>query len=156
MASLDGFDASQVDPNEGFDVLPAGEYRACIVSSQRKKTKSGSGELIELELQVLDGQHQNRKVFERINFINPNPTAQQIGRGTLSAICRAVGIMQPGDTSELHNRPMRIKLKVTRQEGYNDKNEVVKYSPDGPPAQPAQQQQVQPATAGAWAQQVSQ
>ena len=153
MASLDGFDASQVEPSEGFDTLPAGEYRVCIVASERKKTKSGNGELIEMTLQILDGQFQNRKIFERINFVNSNPTAQQIGRGTLSAICRAVGVMTPGDTSELHNRPMRAKVKIVKQEGYNDKNEVTKYSADKVgPAQPAATEPTHPANASAWAQ----
>lgn len=155
MAGLDGFNAAEVEPNEGFDVLPAGEYRVCIVNSNRKPTKRGDGQIIEFEMQVLDGQYQNRKVWERINFINPNPTAQQIARGTLSAICRAVGVLQPGDTAELHNKPMLAKVKVTKQEGYNDKNEVTKYSPVSvQPSQP--QQQAQPATAGAWAQSVGQ
>lgn len=139
MSSLEGFDASQVEPNDGYDVLPAGEYRVCIVSAPLKPTKSGTGELINLELQVLDGQYQNRKIFDRINWKNQNPKAQEIGRARLSSICRAVGVLTPKDTSELLNRPLRCKVKIKRSEQYGDQNEVVKYLSDkaGPSQPPA-------------------
>lgn len=130
MSSLEGFDASQVEPNDGYDVLPAGDYRVCITAAQLKPTKAATGELINLELQVLDGQFQNRKIFDRINWKNPNQMAQEIGRATLSSICRAVGVLTPKDTSELLNRPLRCKIKVRRTEQYGDQNEVVKYLPD--------------------------
>lgn len=152
MASLDGFNAADVAPSEGFDVLPAGEYRVCIVSSELKPTKSGNGQLINLQLQVLDGQYQNRRIFERINWVNPNPQAQQIGRGTLSAICRSVGILTPGDTAELHNKPMRAKIKVKHSEQYGDQNEVVKYSPDKSGPVQTSQQPAAEGSASAWAQ----
>lgn len=130
MSSIQGFNAAEVEPSAGFEPLPAGEYRVCIVGSEMKATKSNTGQLINLELQVLDGPYQNRKIFERINWINPNPQAQQIGRGTLSAICRAVGILTPSDTTQLHNRPLRCKVKIKRDPEYGDKNEVTSYSPD--------------------------
>jgi len=130
MSSLAGFNAAEVEPSSGFEPLPAGEYRVCIVESEIKPTKAGTGQLINLTLQVLDGQFQNRKIFERINWVNPNPQAQQIGRGTLSAICRAVGILTPADTAQLHNRPMRAKVKVVHDKEYGDKNEVTSYSQD--------------------------
>lgn len=153
MASLDGgFNAQEVEPSQGFDVLPAGEYRVCVVGSEMKPTKKGDGQLLNLQLQVLDGQYQNRRIFERINWINPNPTAQQIGRGTLSAICRAVGVLTPNDTSELHNKPLRAKVKVKNDPQYGEQNEVVKYSQDktGPVTEQSQSQGG--GSASAWAQ----
>ena len=153
MASLSGFNAAEVTPSEGFDVLPAGEYRVCIVESSMVRTKKDDGDLIKLTLQVLDGQYQNRKIFEQLNWNNPSAAAQTIGRGTLSAICRAVGILTPTDTAELHNRPMRAKVKVGKDTGYGEKNEVVKYSPDkaGPQVSQPPSQQGHPTGASAWA-----
>ena len=127
--NLSGFDANQVEPNQGFDVLPAGEYEACIVASQMKPTKDGTGKFLELELQILNGQFQNRKVFDRINLVNQSAKAVEIAKGTLSAICRAVGVLTPQDSSELHNKPLRIKVSVRKSEEYGDGNEVKAYKP---------------------------
>lgn len=122
-----GFDANQVKPNEGFDVLPAGEYDVVIVGSKVEPTKSGNGKLVNLELQVLTGPYQNRKLFDRLNLWNPSEKAVQIARGTLSAICRAVNVLTPKDTSELHNKPLRVKVTVTNDETYGQKNEIRAY-----------------------------
>ncbi len=122
--NLSGFDAGQVEPNQGFDVLPAGEYEACIVASTMKPTKDGNGKYLELELQILNGPFQNRKVFDRLNLVNSSAKAVEIAKGTLSAICRAVGVLTPQDSSELHNKPLRIKVTVRKSDEYGDGNEV--------------------------------
>jgi hypothetical protein len=136
MGNLSGFDANTVEPNQ-FDVIPAGEYEATIVKSQMKPTKDGQGSYLELELQVLNGQYQNRKLFDRLNLKNASAKAVQIAQGTLSAICRSVGVLTPNDSSELHNKPLRVKVKVTKDEQYGDKNEIVAYKPrQAGPSQP--------------------
>lgn len=140
-----GFDANTVKPNEGFDVLPAGEYDVVIVGSKVEPTKKGDGKLINLELQVLSGEFQNRKIFDRLNLWNPNEKAVQIARGTLSAICRAVGVLTPRDTSELHNKPLRVKVAVRNDDQYGMQNDVKGYKPrNGAP-----QTQTDPVGAGA-------
>jgi len=144
--SLAGFDANQVEPHEGFDVLPAGEYDVCVVASSMKDAKKGGGKFLEFELQVLSGPYQNRKLWDRLNLVNSNDKAVQIAKGTLSAICRAVGVLTPQDSSELHNKPIRCRVKVRRQEGYDDTNEITSYKSRA--AQPQQTEQMVPAVAG--------
>lgn len=143
MASFDelgGFDANQVAPSS-FDVLPAGEYDVVIVGSQMKPTKDRQGKYLELEMQVLNGEHQNRKVFDNLNLFNQSAKAVEIARGTLSAICRAVNVMTPKDSSELHNKPLRIKVAVNKSDEYGEQNKVKAYKPRhvAPPVQPVQQ-----------------
>ena len=41
---------------------------------------------------------------------NPNATTVKIARAELSAICRAVGVLAPKDSVELHNIPLVITL----------------------------------------------
>ena len=133
--NISGFDANTVEPNS-FDVLPAGEYEACITASQVKPTSNGSGKYLELQLQILNGEYQNRVLFDRLNLWNPSEKATQIARGTLSSICRAVGILTPNDSSELHNKPLRIKVTVRKSDEYGDQNDVKAYKPrNGKPAQ---------------------
>ena len=135
--NLSGFNAQNVEPG-GFDVLPAGEYEVCIVSSVVEPTKAGDGKFLKLELQVLNGPFQNRKVFDRLNLWNPSQQAVTIAQGTLSAICRAVGVLTPQDSSDLHNKPLRCKVVVKKSEEYGESNEVKAYKPRtaGPVAAP--------------------
>lgn len=141
MASLGelGFNAAAVEPNEGFDVMPAAEYDAIITASEVAPTKSGAGKMLKLELQILNGQFQNRKVWDNLNIWNPNAQAVQIAKGTLSAICRAVNVLTPNDSAELHNKPLRIKLGIEKSPEYGDKNVVKAYKPRqaGPATTPA-------------------
>lgn len=138
MASIN-FNAEQVKPQDDFTPIPAGDYIAQITESEIKATKSGTGQMLTLRWQVLDGQFKGRLVFDRINIINQNPTAQQIGQSQLSSICRAVGVMQLADSVQLHNRPAIISVKVRKDETYGDGNEVKAYKPANgvAPAMPA-------------------
>lgn len=117
MASLAGFNAAEVAPND-FGTIPPGEYEACIVASEMKTTKNGDGQYLNLEIQIISGQYQNRKLFEKLNLVNKSEQTVQIAKGTLSSICRAVGIMTPNDSSDLHNKPFRISVG-TKKSDYN-------------------------------------
>jgi len=129
MADLGGvFNANDVKPSS-FDVVPASEYEAIIVNSEMKTTSKGDGKYLNLELQILNGPCQNRKIFDKLNLINPNPQAVEIARGTLSAICRAVGVMTPRDSSELHNKPLRIKVVVKKSDEFGEQNAIKAYKP---------------------------
>jgi hypothetical protein len=121
MANLSGFDASKVEPND-FGVIPAGDYEACIVNSEMKATKDGTGQYLNLEIQIVGGQYQNRKLFEKLNLVNKNDTAVTIAKGTLSAICRAVNVLTPNDSSELHNKTFRVSL-TTKKSDYSGEME---------------------------------
>jgi hypothetical protein len=128
MASLN-FDASQVEPSTGKDPIPAGKYVAAIVESAMKPTKSGNGQYLELVYQVIDGDHKGRKVWSRHNLVHPNPTAVQIARAELSAVCRAVGVMAPKASAELHDQPLTITVTVTkRSDGDGLTNEVAAWA----------------------------
>lgn len=124
-----GFDARTVEPNQGFDVIPAGEYDAVIVNSEVKPTTAGDGKYLKLELQILNGVFQNRKVWDQLNIWNNNAQAVQIAKGQLSALCRAVNVLTPKDSAELHNKPMRVKLGIKKDAEYGDKNVVKAYKP---------------------------
>lgn len=130
MASLAGFNAAEVEPNAGFDVIPAGDYEACIVGSEMKTTKNGNGSYLNLEIQIISGQYQNRKLFEKLNLQNQNATAVTIAKGTLSAICRAVGVLTPNDSSDLHNKPFRISVGVRKREDNGEmENRIKSFKP---------------------------
>jgi hypothetical protein len=124
MATLN-FDASQVDPHVGFDPIPAGKYLAIIAASEMKPTKGGAGRYLQVEYQIVEGAHKGRKMWSRHNLEHSNAQTVQIARGELSAICRAVGVMTPQDSAELHNLPLTITVKMkTREDTGEPANEI--------------------------------
>jgi hypothetical protein len=149
MAYLNNFDANSVDPASSFDPIPTGKYVAVITESEMKPTKSGTGHYLELTFDILDGQYKGRKVWARLNLDNPNAQAVQIARGELSAICRAVGVMQPQDSIELHNLPLSIKVACKKRDdtgeitneikGYEKKEAALSTAPAANPTAPAAQ-----------------
>lgn len=136
------FDATAVDPNVGFPLVPPGKYAAQIMLSDMRPTKDGTGQYLYLELQILEGPEQGKKLFERLNLINGNETTVRIAQQTLSQICHAVGVMSVSDSEQLHARRMIVDVRVEPGKGaYRDSNRIVSYSSPngasvGAPAQP--------------------
>lgn len=129
MANLNGFDAQTVEPAADFEAIPAGKYLAVITESEMKPTKSGGGNYLQLTFQIIEGKYRNRNLWARLNLDNPSPTAVQIAKGELSAICRAVGVMAPKDSAELHNLPLVISVKCKRREDTGEiANEIRGYA----------------------------
>lgn len=134
------FDASTVEPQKPLDPVPAGEYRVVIVESEEKENSKSTGTYHQFTMEIVDGEHKGRKLWERLNLNNPNDQAVSIARSTLSAICRAVGVMKPRDSTDLHNLPMSIKVGLERRKDTGELSNVIKgYLPKGdapPPAAP--------------------
>ena len=129
MADLNGFDARTVEPTADFEPIPAGKYLAVITDSEMKPTKNGTGSYLELTFQVIEGQYKGRLLWARLNLDNPNPLTVKIARGELSAICRAVGVMQPKDSVELHNLPLTLRVKLKKREDTGELvNEIKGYA----------------------------
>ncbi len=126
MANLNGFDAGAVDPNFAFDPVPAGKYTAVITASEMKPTKKGTGQYLELTFQIIEGEHKGRNLWARLNLDNPDATAVKIARAELSAICRAVGVLAPQDSVELHNLPLTVKVGVKNRDDTGEPTNVIR------------------------------
>ena len=127
MAHLNNFNANEVEPALNFEPIPAGKYLAAITDSELKSTKSGSGRYLQLTFTIIEGEYKNRVLWARLNLENPNATAVKIARSELSAICRAVGVMQPRDSIELHNIPLVIAVKCKKRDSGEIDNEIAGY-----------------------------
>jgi hypothetical protein len=139
MADLNGFDANQVEPTIDFDPIPAGKYLAIITESEMKANKAGTGHFLLLTFQITDGPFKGRNQWARLNLDNPNAQAVQIARAELSAICRAVGVLAPNDSVELHNLPMIIRVACKKREDTGEfGNEIKGYAKKESPAANAQ------------------
>lgn len=129
------FDAHNVDPKESFDAIPLGLYPndmapVMIVASEMRENNAKTGQYLWLELDVVDGPAKGRKLWDRLNLINPNAKAVEIAERTLSAICHAVGVMNVSDSEQLHGRVMLAKYKIKPADGqYPASNEIGTYKP---------------------------
>lgn len=152
------FNAQNVAPNTALEPIPTGQYPVVITSSQEKPTKSGNGSFIEFEMTIQGGQHNGRKVFDRLNINNPNATAVDIAYRTLSAICHVTGCHAIQDTSQLHGRPFTVVVvKKQRQDDPSQMTNEVKGYKDINGNDPGQGGQVaQPQAQPGWAQNAAQ
>ena len=110
------FDATDVAPSAPIEALPAGTYECVITDSEMQPTKAGNGQFLKFTFEVVSGEFAGRKLWARLNLDNPSKTAVEIARAELSAICHAVGVLTPQDSSELHNLPLLVTVKVRQLE----------------------------------------
>jgi hypothetical protein len=138
MADLRGFDANQVDPSTTFDPIPAGKYVAVITQSEMKDTKAGTGSYLQLTFQIIEGEFKDRFLWARLNLNNPNATAVKIAQAELSAICRAVGVLVPTDSTDLHNLPLVLHVRCKKRPDTGEiANEIKGYARKESPTPPA-------------------
>ncbi|MBN8599243.1 MAG: DUF669 domain-containing protein [Planctomycetes bacterium] len=151
MATLNNFDANQVDPSVALDPLPAGKYLAVVSESELKPTKTGGGKYLQLTFQIIDGEYKGRLVWARLNLENKSEMTVKIARGELSAICRALGVMQPKDSVELHNVPLEINVGLKKRDDNGEFTNVIKgYGKKGGSPAPRPTASVGPGSTPPW------
>jgi hypothetical protein len=116
-------------PNDQFDVIPAGIYRADITNYALKRTKAGDGQYAEIELTLSDDK---RKIWARHMTQHPNPTAQRIGDRQISDLANAAlgSGSKLQDLAQLAAKAVMVEIVVKPGEGqYGPSNEVKRYHP---------------------------
>ena len=126
MAQLN-FNAQGVDITSSFDAIPAGDYEAMVTDSTMKTTKDGSGQYLELTLEVQAGQFQGRRLWDRININNRNQKAVEIAQRQLAQLCHATGVLQLQDSQQLHHIPVIMKVAAKNDAERGMVNEVRGY-----------------------------
>ncbi len=136
------FNAATVEPMapRSYAPLPNGEYEMIITKSDLKATKAGTGQYLELEMQVVGGEHSGRRHWERLNVNNPNKQAEDIAKAALASLCLAINKPDIEDAADLHDTPFIAHVEIDRKEP--DRNRIVGYSsseavPPAPAAKPA-------------------
>lgn len=138
------FDASKIEIQNDFEIIPSGEYVAVITDTEWKDTKNKDGQYLSVKLEIIDGKYKGRVLFDNLNLNNKNETAVKIAQQTLASICLATNKVNVNDSSELHNVPLIVKVGVQpAQNGYDESNRIKGYKPNiGAVAQSAPKQQV--------------
>jgi hypothetical protein len=131
MASLGGFNPDEHDTDQSV-TLPEGILKLNITDSSDARTKSDTGTILKLTIEVLaPAEIEGRKWFHNINIENDNPIAQRIGQEELAKLCRAIGV-RPTDSEDLHHKEFTAKVGLDKkQDGYDQKNKFTRfYYPD--------------------------
>jgi hypothetical protein len=135
-----------------------------IAASEMRTNEQNGSQSLSLTLEVLLPEHiQGRKVFSNYTMSShDNEEAVRIGMQQLAQVCRAVGVMSPSDSAELHGIPFFVRLVVKQLSSGKVVNNVQTCwstasaapplaKPKGQPPKPAGQQYAQ-APAQAWQQ----
>jgi len=129
---LSGFDPTQHADMQTVVAIPSGNYLAAIVSSVEKTTSNGDGAYLEFRFQVLEGEYQGKPLWSRLNLKNKSAEAVQIAQRELATICRAVNVLNPKDSSELHDLPMVVVVATEKRKDTGDlTNRIKGYKPKG-------------------------
>jgi hypothetical protein len=136
MASFgdNGFDSTAKENQKENNALPAGDYPAVLVATEKKQTKDDSGSYLKMDFQIIRGEFQNQHIFTNLNLWlaqtdEKKKMAIKIAKGQLSELCRAVGVGTPKDSTELHGVPLLIRLNVKENGEYGMQNNVTKFTP---------------------------
>lgn len=122
------FDAATVE-TPSRDPIPAGDYVATVTDSEIKPNKAGTGEYLSLSFRIEDGDHAGRFVWANLNLVHPNEKAVQIARAELAGLCKAVGVLNPKDSADLHNIPVLIRVVLDKDRDGNPRNVIKGYKP---------------------------
>ena len=130
---LDDVSTEDASSEVSYAALPPGKYRVMISRASYVATASGNGFRIPLQLTVMGGDFNGRTLFEGLNVVNPNETAQLIGKQRLAEILDALGLERStfSDTDQIEGGVViakvtrsRIKDAATREKyGDDDGNQ---------------------------------
>ncbi len=121
-----------------FGLMPSIWYLGNIKKSEIKKTKSGTGLRLNMQV-VIEGSendefkeeecdHKGRIVFIGLNIQNPSAQTVEIARREMTSICDACCLDEVEDSEELHDISFGFRLGIEKgNDGYEDKNVIKKY-----------------------------
>ena len=118
-------EASTYSSDQSYEIMPDGEYKLAGVDAEEKQTQKKNGSYINAKFEVVDGPHTGRFIWQNFNIVNPNETAQRIGRQELVAWATACGKATADDTDKLLGKIFSAKVGVEKGTGgYADSNRI--------------------------------
>lgn len=137
------------EDDRNFEPIPAGVYTLQVIESRVEFTKTGSGQMLTLTLEVIGGQFAGRRIWDRLNIRNENADAQRIAIRALADLCGQLNIPQLQDSEQLHFKPFkgRVTVQPDKTGQYGPQNRVrynvTAQNAGQQPQQQAQQRQPQ-------------
>lgn len=109
MAYID-FNASAVPEDTGPEPLPAGDYCIYIESSDIRTEDDGTQKLSMVAKVIQPEQYAGRTLFPSFTMYSANADHVKTGQRLLALVCKAVGVIHPRDSVELHDKPFFTRV----------------------------------------------
>jgi hypothetical protein len=107
--------------------LPAGLYTVHTVNSDLRPLRTGKGTGLDCTFEVLAGEFAGERISASLNIEHTNLLTQELGRRRLARLCKAAGVNRLRDTSELHHRPLRVRVTLRYDEFEGDRNQITDF-----------------------------
>jgi hypothetical protein len=120
--------------DRNFEPIPVGNYKVQVIESKIEATSKGTGQMLVLTLEILDGPFANRRLWDRLNVRNDSPVAQVIAQRALADLCLQIGVAQLRDSDELHFKPFTVKVGIQhptqkdKEAGYDQPKNTMRYN----------------------------
>lgn len=131
-----------LEDTPSYGPIPDGNYPAIITASEMKTTKDGTGEYLELAVNIQGDEYRGRIIWDRLNLVNQSTQAMSIAHRTLNdaAIACGIDLSQPdalADSVALHNTPLIVDVGTEPARGqYPARNKIKRYHADASGAAP--------------------
>jgi len=126
------FNADEEEGTKPLELLPPGKYGAEIEDAYVATTKNGNGQMVCLKWRIVEGEHENRVVFDQILVQHTSADAQKFGRQKFKDVCFACNITgQVTDLEVLKFKKASIRVGIARDKSgeYGDKNRITRVDP---------------------------
>jgi hypothetical protein len=112
----------------GHTLMVPGDYIIEIIESDYVANARGNGMDAKFQCQVLGGAYAGRSFYINLNLEHENQQAQDIAQRDFALLRRAVGVMAPQSTLELHYIDFKVRIGVKpRQDTGVMENLVTQY-----------------------------
>lgn len=140
MASIGGSYNPDAVPSSGYTPLPAGEYALEIVETDYDVNTKGNGMVLKCKAQIVGGEYDQRPFYINYNLENDNPQTMDIGQRDFAGLRRAVGVLAPDDSEQLHFIQFRVKIGIKARKDTGELENVIKQYlfDDAPEIEPRQ------------------
>ncbi|MCR5347158.1 MAG: DUF669 domain-containing protein [Fretibacterium sp.] len=112
------------------DLLPEGDYTVRVSGADVRQAKSGRGQYIHVQFDVLGPKFQGRRLFTCLNIVHDNQEAARIGQQQLRSLLLAGGmgpeqIRRFSDTDQLIGLTCSVRVEIEEgQDPYGPRNRV--------------------------------
>ena len=114
------------EKERNFDPVPVGEYACVVTKCKLGENSKKNGSVISMEYQIIDGEFENRLVWDYLNVLNPNPKAQEIGNRRVRDLSKAMG-KDLLDTDDFINEIVTLSLGISPETEKYKASNTVKY-----------------------------
>lgn len=101
--------------NVEFTPLKPGNYKMLINSAG--VMDKPAGKTLKVEMQVVEGENKDRKMFDFINYIHTSENHERIERERMSDLYQLCGQAEMKSTTDLLNKVIDVQLKIDTYQG---------------------------------------